>query len=110
VTGCTLKEITLVPAPEWQSIECWHAIQAGSGRAFGFMAKYGIRGVMGDSLAEGGVVERHTIGFQQAYKRRGIELELGERLALGINSTSPRPASRRCRDGSALRKEPADVR
>jgi len=23
------------------------------------------------------------LGFQQAYKRRGIELELGERLALG---------------------------
>jgi hypothetical protein len=28
-------------------------------------------------------VERHMIGFQQAYKRRGTELESGERLALG---------------------------
>src|SRR5262249_11867395 len=34
--------------------------------------------------AEGGAVERHMIGFQAAYARRGIELELGERLALGF--------------------------
>ena len=47
------------------------------------MAKYGIRGVIGGGSAEGGAVERHMLGFQQAYKRRGIELELGERLALG---------------------------
>jgi hypothetical protein len=34
-------------------------------------------------LGEGGVVERHMLGFQQAYKRHGVKLELGERLALG---------------------------
>jgi hypothetical protein len=55
------------------------AIQSGTERAFDFMAKYGISGVIGG----GSAVERHMIGFQQAYKRRGIELELGERLALG---------------------------
>jgi hypothetical protein len=32
----------------------------------------------------GGAVERHMIGFQAAYARRGIKLELGERLALGF--------------------------
>jgi alkanesulfonate monooxygenase SsuD/methylene tetrahydromethanopterin reductase-like flavin-dependent oxidoreductase (luciferase family) len=48
------------------------------------MAKYGIPGVFGGGSAEGGAVERHMIGFQQAYNRRGIELEFGERLALGL--------------------------
>jgi alkanesulfonate monooxygenase SsuD/methylene tetrahydromethanopterin reductase-like flavin-dependent oxidoreductase (luciferase family) len=54
-----------------------------SERAFEFMAKYGISGVIGGGSAEGGAVERHMLGFQAAYARRGIKLELGERLALG---------------------------
>src|SRR5262249_7339548 len=55
-----------------------------SERAFDFMAKHGICGIIGGGSAEGGAVERHMIGFQAAYARRGIELELGERLALGF--------------------------
>src|SRR6201996_1980073 len=81
--GYTLKEITLVPAPERLPVECWQPIQSGSERAFDFMAKYGISGVIGGGSAEGGAVERHMLGFQAAYARRGIHLELGERLALG---------------------------
>ena len=38
---------------------------------------------IGGGSAEGGAVERHMIGFQSAYARRGVKLELGERLALG---------------------------
>ena len=44
------------------------------------MARYGINGVIGGGLAEGGAVERHMLGFQAAYGGRGIKLELGERL------------------------------
>ena len=82
--GYTLKEITLVPAPERLPVECWQPIQSGSERAFDFMAKHGINGVIGGGSAEGGAVERHMLGFQAAYARRGIKLELGERLALGF--------------------------
>ena len=82
--GYTLKEITLVPAPERLPVECWQPIQSGSERGFDFMAKHGICGIIGGGSAEGGAVERHMIGFQAAYARRGIELELGERLALGF--------------------------
>ena len=53
--GYTLKEITLVPAPERLPVECWQPTQSGSERAFDFMAKYGI----GGGSAEGGAVERH---------------------------------------------------
>src|SRR6202049_84403 len=82
--GYTLKEITLVPAPERLPVECWQPIQSGSDRAFDFMAQHGIHGVIGGGSAEGGAVERHMLGFQAAYARRGIKLELGERLALGF--------------------------
>jgi alkanesulfonate monooxygenase SsuD/methylene tetrahydromethanopterin reductase-like flavin-dependent oxidoreductase (luciferase family) len=81
--GYTLKEITLVPGPERLPVECWQPIQSGSDRAFDFMAKYGISGVIGGGSAEGGAVDRHMIGFRDAYARRGIQLEMGEKLALG---------------------------
>src|SRR6516162_10462516 len=72
IAAIRLKEITLVPAPERLQVECWQPIQSGSERAFDFMAKYGISGVIGGGSAEGGAVERHMIGFQQAYARRGV--------------------------------------
>jgi alkanesulfonate monooxygenase SsuD/methylene tetrahydromethanopterin reductase-like flavin-dependent oxidoreductase (luciferase family) len=81
--GYTLKEITLVPRPLRRPVECWQPIQSGSARAFDFMAKYGISGVIGGGSAEGGAVDRHMTEFRAAYARRGIELQPGERLALG---------------------------
>jgi alkanesulfonate monooxygenase SsuD/methylene tetrahydromethanopterin reductase-like flavin-dependent oxidoreductase (luciferase family) len=64
-------------------VECWQPIQSGSDRAFDFMAKHGIRGVIGGGSAEGGAVMRHIDGFRAAYKRRGIDLMPGERLSIG---------------------------
>jgi alkanesulfonate monooxygenase SsuD/methylene tetrahydromethanopterin reductase-like flavin-dependent oxidoreductase (luciferase family) len=81
--GYTLKELTLVPRPTRLPVECWQPIQSGSDRAFDFMAKYGISGVIGGGSAEGGAVEKHMVGFQAAYARRGIKLAMGEKLALG---------------------------
>ncbi len=109
--GYTLKEITLVPAPERLPVECWQPIQSGSERAFDFMAKHGICGVIGGGSAEGGAVERHMLGFQAAYARRGVKLELGERLALGFQFHIAK--SREAGDprgGAALRREHEDVR
>jgi alkanesulfonate monooxygenase SsuD/methylene tetrahydromethanopterin reductase-like flavin-dependent oxidoreductase (luciferase family) len=81
--GYTLKELTLVPAPARLPVECWQLIQSGSDRAFDFMAKHGINGVIGGGSAEGGAVDRHMLAFQAAHARRGVQLALGERLALG---------------------------
>ncbi len=95
--GYTLKEITLVPRPERLPVECWQPIQSGSTRAFDFMAKHGISGVIGGGSAEGGAVDRHMTEFQAAYARRGIKLALGERLSLGFQchiSTSREAAMR----------------
>ena len=82
--GYTLKEITLVPRPLRLPVECWQPIQSGSARAFDFMAKHGIRGVIGGGSAEGGAVDRHMQEFQAAYRRRGVEIGIGERLSLGF--------------------------
>lgn len=82
--GYTLKDITLVPRPLRLPVECWQPIQSGSDRAFDFMAKHGICGVIGGGSAEGGAVERHMKGFQAAYARRGRQIALGERLSLGF--------------------------
>jgi alkanesulfonate monooxygenase SsuD/methylene tetrahydromethanopterin reductase-like flavin-dependent oxidoreductase (luciferase family) len=82
--GYTLKHITLVPRPARLPVECWQPIQSGSDRAFDFMAKHGMCGMIGGGSAEGGAVDRHMEGFRAAYRRRGIELQPGERLALGF--------------------------
>src|SRR6202043_533387 len=58
--------------------------QSGPEPPFEFMATCGISGEPGGGSAGGGAVERHMLGFQAAYARRGIKLELGERLALGF--------------------------
>ncbi|MFM9942212.1 MAG: LLM class flavin-dependent oxidoreductase [Hyphomicrobiaceae bacterium] len=81
--GYMLKDITLVPRPLKLPVECWQPIQGGTDRAFDFMAKHGICGVIGGGSAEGGAVQRHMDGFRAAYKRRGIDLSPGERLSLG---------------------------
>src|SRR5262249_59379401 len=82
--GYTLKEITLVPAPERLPVECWQPIQSGSERAFDFMAKHGICGIIGGGSAEGGAVERHMIGFPAAHARPRREPQLGERPGPGL--------------------------
>ncbi|MBM3649465.1 MAG: LLM class flavin-dependent oxidoreductase [Alphaproteobacteria bacterium] len=82
--GYTLKDLTLVPRPARLPVECWQPIQSGSTRAFDFMAKHGMCGVIGGGSAEGGAVDRHMTEFRAAYARRGIELQLGERLSLGF--------------------------
>ena len=82
--GYTLKEITLVPRPLHLPVECWQPIQGGTQRAFDFMAKHGICGVIGGGSAEGGAVDRHMVAFRDAYARAGKPIELGERLSLGF--------------------------
>ena len=109
--GYTLKDITLVPRPLRLPVECWQPIQSGSDRAFDFMAKHGICGVIGGGSAEGGAVDRHMTAFHAAYARRGIELELGERLSLGYQffiAESREAAMRKA--GKVLRREHEDVR
>jgi alkanesulfonate monooxygenase SsuD/methylene tetrahydromethanopterin reductase-like flavin-dependent oxidoreductase (luciferase family) len=83
--GYTLKELTVVPRPLRRPVECWQPIQGGTARAMDFMAKHGIKGLIGGGSAEGGAMHRVVLGWQEAHERRGIHLEMGERLCFGFH-------------------------
>src|SRR5437773_7526956 len=83
--GYDLEELTVVPRPLRLPVECWQPIQGGSARALEFMAKHGIQGLVGGGSAEGGAMHQVVLGWQEAHRKHGIELELGERLAFGFH-------------------------
>src|SRR5947207_3423651 len=83
--GYDLKELTVVPRPVRLPVECWQPVQGGSARALEFMAKHGIQGLVGGGSAEGGAMHQVVLGWQEAHKKRGIQLELGERLCFGFH-------------------------
>ena len=83
--GYTLKEITLVPRPATLPVECWQPIQSATPRGLDFMAKHGIKGVIGGGVAEGGAMNRVIEAFRDANARAGRDLELGENLSIGFH-------------------------
>jgi alkanesulfonate monooxygenase SsuD/methylene tetrahydromethanopterin reductase-like flavin-dependent oxidoreductase (luciferase family) len=83
--GYTLKELTVVPRPLERPVECWQPIQGGTARALDFMAKHGIKGLIGGGSAEGGAMHRTVLAWQEAHAKIGKELELGERLCFGFH-------------------------
>ena len=83
--GYTLKEITLVPRPVNLPVECWQPIQSATPRGLNFMAKHGIKGVIGGGVAEGGAMNRVIEAYRDANARAGRDLELGENLSIGFH-------------------------
>jgi alkanesulfonate monooxygenase SsuD/methylene tetrahydromethanopterin reductase-like flavin-dependent oxidoreductase (luciferase family) len=83
--GYELQDLTLVPRPLRRPVECWQPIQGGSQRALDFMAKCGIKGVVGGGSAEGGAMHKVVLDWQAAQARVGRHLELGEGLCFGYH-------------------------
>ena len=84
--GYTLKELTLVPRPTKLPVECWQPIQGGTQRAVDFMVKYGIKGIIGGGVAEGGVMDSIVYGYRDAMVRAGKTDALpGEGLSVGFH-------------------------
>src|SRR5438128_2567495 len=52
--GYELTELTLVPRPLRRPVECWQPIQSATARGLDFMARHGIKGVVGGGSADGG--------------------------------------------------------
>jgi alkanesulfonate monooxygenase SsuD/methylene tetrahydromethanopterin reductase-like flavin-dependent oxidoreductase (luciferase family) len=82
--GYTLENLTLVPRPVNQPVECWQPIQGGTARALDFMAKHGLKGTIGGGVAEGGAMDNVVLGYRDAYARIGRELQPGEDLNVGF--------------------------
>jgi alkanesulfonate monooxygenase SsuD/methylene tetrahydromethanopterin reductase-like flavin-dependent oxidoreductase (luciferase family) len=79
--GHPLKEITLVPRPIRLPVEIWQPIVSGGARGLDFMARHGIKGVISATAEQ--LVDRWAREYQEAARRHGRELRLGEALILG---------------------------
>ena len=83
--GYELEEITLVPRPKNLPVECWQPIVSASPRGLDFMAKHGIKGIMGGGAGPGGANPEVVKAFQEAQAQAGKETELGENLIVGLD-------------------------
>jgi alkanesulfonate monooxygenase SsuD/methylene tetrahydromethanopterin reductase-like flavin-dependent oxidoreductase (luciferase family) len=83
--GYQVKEITLVPRPKTLPVECWQPVVSASERALDFMAKRGIKGIIGGGAAAGGANEKVIRAFRDARARVGRETELGGDLCIGFS-------------------------
>jgi len=80
--GYRLREITLVPRPLHQPVAVWQPIVSGSARGLDFMARHGIKAVISATAEE--FVDRWSHDYQEAARRYGRQLQLGEDLILGF--------------------------
>lgn len=80
--GYEVKELTLVPRPLRQPVECWQPIVSAGARGLDFMMKHRIKGLIGGGAAT--MAERSIHAYREAAERAGLDYVLGEGLSLGI--------------------------
>ena len=84
--GYTLKEITLVPRPRTLPVETYQPLVSASPRAMDFMAKHGIKGIVGGGAATGGASDAVMTQWKETLAKHGKETELGGDLIVGIST------------------------
>ncbi|MQF94663.1 MAG: LLM class flavin-dependent oxidoreductase, partial [SAR202 cluster bacterium] len=82
--GYTLKKISLVPRPINLPVETYQPIVSASQHAMDFMAKHGIKGIIGGGAATGGASDEVVKRWQETLAKHGKETELGGDLIIGI--------------------------
>jgi alkanesulfonate monooxygenase SsuD/methylene tetrahydromethanopterin reductase-like flavin-dependent oxidoreductase (luciferase family) len=82
--GYQLEEITLVPRPV-HPVECWQPVVSASERGINFMAKHGIKGIIGGGAAAGGASEKVVHAWRETLAKHGRETELGGDLIMGLS-------------------------
>tara|TARA_B110000196_G_C21094740_1_gene639424 strand:+ start:160 stop:1338 length:1179 start_codon:yes stop_codon:yes gene_type:complete len=82
--GYTLKELTLVPRPLNLPVQTYQPLVSASQRAMDFMAKHGIKGIIGGGAATGGASDNVVKMWQETLAKHGRETELGGDLIIGI--------------------------
>ena len=80
--GYELRELTLVPRPLRQPVECWQPVVSASARGLDFMMKHRIKGLIGGGAAT--MAEKSIHAYQEAAERARLDYKLGEGLSLGI--------------------------
>ena len=84
--GYTLKEITLVPRPRTLPVETYQPMVSASQRAMDFMAKHGIKGIVGGGAATGGASDSVVKQWQETLAKHGRETEFGGDLIVGVST------------------------
>ena len=82
--GYELADLTLVPQPARRPVECWQPIVSASARGLDFMARHGIKGMIGGGAASGGAASPTVVAWQEAQRRQGRDTQLGEDLIIGV--------------------------
>ncbi len=83
--GYELEEITLVPRPVTTPVECWQPVVSASERGLRFMAKHGIKGIIGGGAAPGGAQQNVVEAWQKIEAEHGRETELGGNLIISFS-------------------------
>ena len=83
--GYTLKEITLVPRPRTLPVETYQPIVSASQRAMDFMAKHGIKGIIGGGAAAGGAQDQVITQGRDTLATHGRGTGLGTDLIIGYS-------------------------
>ncbi len=83
--GYELEEITLVPRPVNQPVECWQPMVSSGKRGLEFMAKHGIKGYISGGANPFGSNNNAMSAWRETQARHGIDTELGGNLILGIS-------------------------
>ena len=84
--GYTLKELTMVPRPLTLPVETYQPVVSASQRAMDFMAKHGIKGIVGGGAATGGASEQVLKQWRETLANHGRETELGGDLIVGVST------------------------
>ena len=74
-----------MPRPRSLPVECWQPIVSASQRAMDFMAKYGIKGMIGGGAAAGGANDEVVKRWQETLARHGKETKLGGDLIISYS-------------------------
>lgn len=82
--GYQLEDITLVPKPK-NLVEWWQPVVSASERGLNFMAKYGIKGMIGGGAAPGGAADQVVEKWREVQAKHGRELELGGDLVISFS-------------------------
>ena len=82
--GYELRELTLVPRPLNRPVECYQPVVSASQRGLDFMARHGIKGVIGGGAAAGGADDKTIRAWQDALastrSRNGARRRPGHRV------------------------------
>ncbi len=83
--GYELEEITLVPRPRTLPVDCYQPVVSASPRGLNFMAKHGIKAIIGGGVAPGGASENVARSWQETLAQHGRETELGGDSVFGFS-------------------------